>query len=65
MNGTEPTALCRARTRALALSWCFLRHQAALRYSLIKSWTTCLRSIRAVTSIVWPGSCSGGLCSRD
>src|ERR1700689_3352209 len=28
-------ALSRAKTRTLALSWCFCAHQAALRYSLI------------------------------
>ena len=58
-------AVCRARTRTLPLSWCFWARYAALEYSLIKPWRTCLRLIRAVTSIVWPGSCSGGLCSRD
>jgi hypothetical protein len=58
-------ALCRAKTRTLVLSWCFCARQAALWYSLIKPWTTCLRLIRAVTSTASPGSCSGGLCSRD
>jgi hypothetical protein len=57
--------LYRAKTRTLALSWCFCAHRAALRYSLIRPWTTCLCLIRAVTSIGWPGSCSGGRCSRD
>ena len=42
----------------------FCAGYAALRYSLIRPPTTRLRSIRAVTSIVWSGSCSGGLCSR-
>lgn len=53
-------ALCRARTRTVALSWCFCARYAALRYSLIKPWTICLRLIRAVTSTTWPGSYSGG-----
>ena len=56
--------MCRARTRTLALSWCFWARYAALEYSLIKPWTTCLRLIRAVTSIFWPGSYSGGLLPR-
>jgi hypothetical protein len=43
----------------------FCARQAALRYSLIKPSATCLRLIRAVTSIASPGSYSGGLCSRD
>ena len=34
-----------AKTRILVLSWCFCVHQA-LRYSLIRPWTTCLRGIR-------------------
>ena len=33
-------------------------HKPALRYSLISPWTTCLRLIRAVISIRWPGSCN-------
>ena len=42
------------------LSWCSLCRQAALRYSLIKPWTTCVRLILPVTSTGWPASCSGG-----
>jgi hypothetical protein len=57
--------LCGARTLAIFLSWCFCAPQAALRYSLIRPWTTWVRVIRAVISIVWPGSCSGGRCSCD
>ena len=49
-------ALCCARIRTFALSWCFCARYDALRYSLIKPWTSCLRSIRAVTSTTWPGS---------
>ena len=41
--------LCRAKTLSPSLSWCFAP-QAALRYSLIKPWTTCPRLIRPVTS---------------
>ncbi len=37
----------------------------ALRYWLIRRWTTCLRVVRVVISIGWPDSCSGGRCSRD
>ena len=43
-------SLCRARTRTIALNWCFCACQAALRYSLIKPWTTCLCVIRVVIS---------------
>jgi hypothetical protein len=32
---------------------------------LIKPWTTCLRVILPVMSTAWPGSFSGGRCSRD
>ena len=46
----RPGPVCRARTRTPSLSWCLRAPQAALRYSLIKPWTTCLRLIRAVTS---------------
>jgi hypothetical protein len=42
------------------LSWCSLCRQAALWYSLIKPWTTCVRLILPVISTGWPGSCSGG-----
>jgi hypothetical protein len=33
----------------------FLARQAALRYSLIRPWTTWVRLIRAVTLTAWPG----------
>ena len=58
-------ALYRARTRAVALSWCSCARQAALRYSLINPWTTFVRLIQPVMSTGWQGSCSGGRCSRD
>jgi len=57
--------LCRARTRAVALSWCSCARQAALRYSLINPWTTFVRLIQPVMPAGWQGSCSGGRCSRD
>jgi putative transposase len=57
--------LCRAKTHAIALNWYFYARQAALRYSLIDPWTTCLRLIRPAMSTGWPGTCSGGRCSRD
>jgi len=49
-------ALCRARTRAVVLSWCSCARQAALRYSLINPWTTCVRPIRPVMSTGWQSS---------
>jgi hypothetical protein len=38
--------------------------QDALLYSLIRPPMACLRSMRAVTSMAWPGSCKGGRCCR-
>ena len=43
----------------------FCARQAALRYSLIKPWTTWVRLMLAVTPADWPGSRSGGRCFRD
>jgi len=58
----DPVPCQNSRT---GLNWCSLCRQAALRYSLIKPWTTCVRLILPVTSTGWPASCSGGRWSRD
>ncbi len=42
----------------------FRARYAALRYSLIRPLRTCLRSIRAVTSMAFPGWRCGGSCCR-
>jgi hypothetical protein len=58
--------LYRAKTLRMSAELVFsYGHKPALRYSLISPWTTCLRLIRAVISIRWPGSCNGSRCSRD
>jgi len=44
------TTLCRAKNPFTIAELVLRAPQAALRYSLIKPWTTCLRLIRAVTS---------------
>jgi hypothetical protein len=39
-RGRSGYGLCHARTFAMFPSWCFCAPQAALRYSLIRPWTT-------------------------
>jgi hypothetical protein len=57
--------LCRATTRTLLLSWCFLCSSGCSPVLAIKPWTMRVRLMLAVTSAGWPGSCSGGRCSRE
>ena len=51
-----------ARTADQAPPWTC--RQAALRYSLIKPWTTCVRLILPVISTGWPGSQRASGCVR-
>ncbi len=59
--GTEPV-LC--QNSLIGADLAFRARYAALRYSLISPPRTCLRSIRAVTSMAFPGWRCGGSCCR-